>query len=246
MQKLELAINNLDGKPITILEGKALEEKAPVKIEISGDIKTVSSFIAKRKLANSQLDANPGLQTINPDRAIVTVDKAGLSITLELDPESVYGTEVTAKLEMEPELLKFGIETGRKFTQQELIKLLKYGKRWFADQAAHESLLLAYMKLDVKVTADLTNAAPDGRGNRSNTFEKKVTSNVPEDFIMSIPIFKGQEYKKFRVEICLDSTDGSTKFWLESVELAELIQIESERILKDELESCNDYVVIWK
>lgn len=249
MQKLELAVNNIDGKPITILEGKALEEKAPVKIEISGDIKTVSTFITKRKFTGSDgvmYGGSAGLQTINPDRAIVTVDKAALSITLELDPESIYGTEVTAKLEMEPELLKFGIETGRKFTQQELIKLLKYGKRWFADQAAHEALLLAYMKLDVRVTADLTNDAPDNRGNRANTFAKKVVSNIPEDFILNMPLFKGQEYKKFRVEICLDSTDGSTKFWLESVELAELIQIESEAILKKELESCADYVVIWK
>lgn len=241
MQKLELAVNNVNGEPITILEGKALEEKAPVKIQIGGDIKTVSAFIAKRKLTD-----DAGLQAINDDRAIVIVNKEELSICLYLDPEDFYGTEIKAKLEMEPELLKSGIETGRKFSQQELIKLLKYGKRWFADSAAHEALLLAYMKLDVRVSADLTNNAPDGRGNRSNSFEKKVTSNVPEDFILLIPIFKGQEPKKFRVEICLDSTDGSTKFWLESVELAELIQIESETILRKELESCSDYVVIWK
>lgn len=246
MQKLELAVNNVDGKPITIFEGKALEEKAPVKIQVGGDIKTVSSFVAKRKPANSQLESDPGLQTINPDRALVVVNKEELSICLYLDPENYYGTEIKAKLEMEPELLKFGIETGRKFTQQELIKLLKYGKRWFADPAAHEALLLAYMKLDVKVTADLKNDAPDGRGNRQNSFEKKVVSNIPEDFIMLIPIFKGQPAKRFRVEICLDSTDGSTKFWLESVELAELIQIESEAILNKELESCADYVTIWK
>lgn len=246
MQKLELAVNDVNGKPITILEGKALEEKAPVKINISGDINTVRSFIEKRKAANSVLEADPGLQTINPDRAVVTVDKENLYIFLELDPENYYGTTVKGQLEMEPELLKFGIETGRKFTQQELIKLLRYGKRWFADAAAHEALLLAYMKLDVKVTADLTNTAPDGRGNRSNSFEKKVTSNIPEDFILRIPIFKGQEPKTFRVEIALDSTDGSTKFWLESIELAEMISIESEIIIRKQLECCGDYVVIWK
>lgn len=244
MQKLELAVNNVDGKPITILEGKALEEKAPVKIEISGDIKSVSSFIAKRKLP--VLTDGAGLQKINPDRAIVTVDKADLSITLELDPENVYGTEVIAKLEMEPELLKFDIDTGKKYTQTELIRLLRRSKRFFFDAAAHETLLKAYMALDVKVTADLKNNAPDNRGNRSNSFEKTVISNIPEDFILNIPIFKGQPVKKFRVEIILDSTDGSTKFWFESVELEELIAIESEAILKTELESCSDYVVIWK
>jgi hypothetical protein len=102
------------------------------------------------------------------------------------------------------------------------------------------------MSLDVKVTTDLKNDAADNRGNRFNSFDKKITANIPEDFILNIPIFKGQDYKKFRVEIILDSTDGSTKFWMESVELEELIAIESERILKAELESCSDYVVIWK
>lgn len=248
MENLTLKVDG-NTNEIIFREGDALPPIAPKKIVISGDIKTVSSFIEKRKLIGFDgvmQNGDAGLQTINADRVLVTVDKEKLSILMQLDPENEYGTEVTAKLEMEPELLKFGIETGRKFTQQELIKLLKYGKRWFYDPAEQQKLLLAYMKLDVKVTADLTNDAPDGRGNRSNTFSKQVTSNIPADFIMSIPIFKGQDYKKFRVEICLDSTDGSTKFWLESVELMELIQIESENILKKELESCADYVVIWK
>lgn len=244
MQNVYFQTEEFSGNELTVREGKALELKPPVKIAISGDIKTVRSFIEKRTSPfNSD---NMGLQAINPDRALVTVDKAALSIVLELDPENVYGTEVTAKLEMEPELLKFKIETGEKLTQQQLIKLLKYGKRWFADLSDFETLLLAYMKLDVRVTADLTNDAPDNRGNRANSFAKKVTSNIPEDFILNIPIFKGQDYKKFRVEIGLDSTDGSTKFWLESVELMELIQIESQRILEEELKSCADYVVIWK
>jgi hypothetical protein len=243
MENLHLKVEGASGE-ITFRHGDALPPVAPKKIVISGDIKTVSSYLKKRAGLGDK--RNPGLQGVVTERTLVTVDKEKLTILLQLDPENAYGTEVTAKLEMEPELLKFKIETGEKFTQQQLIKLLKYGKRWFADLAAHEALLLAYMKLDVKVTADLKNDAPDGRGNRFNSFEKKVTSNIPEDFILNMPIFKGQEYKKFRVEIGLDSTDGSTKFWLESVELMELIQLESEAILKKELESCSDYVVIWK
>lgn len=248
MQTINLALEHVNGNEIIIREGKAIEIKPPEKIEISGDIRTVKSFIDKRKKLNPAVDPQglAGLQGINPDRAVVTVDKSDLSITLELDPEYFYGAVVEGKLEMEPELLKFNINNGGKFTQQELIKLLRFNKRFFADTAAHETLLKSYMALDVKVTADLKNNAPDNRGNRSNSFEKKITSNIPEDFILLIPIFKGQEPKKFRVEIILDSTDGSTRFWLESVELAELVQIESERILNEQLKSCEDYVVIWK
>jgi hypothetical protein len=242
MENLTLKVESANGE-ITIREGQALELQQPEKINLTGDINTVKSFIEKRKGA----DLITGkLQYINPSTAVVIVDKAAYSLTLKLDPENVYGTEVTAKLEIEPELLKFQIETGKKFTQQELIKLLKYGKRWFYDDQAHAELLLAYMKLDVRVTADLKNDAPDNKGNRFNSFEKKVTSNIPNDFIMSIPLFKGQEPKRFRVEIAMDSTDGSVKFWLESVEMAELIDIESERLLKLQATHCADYVVIWK
>lgn len=242
MEKFDLQIHNLEGNEIVIREGEALQIMPPQKIKINGDIRSVSSFINKRREAES----DAGLQEIFPDRAIVTVNKKDWSITLELDPENFYGTIVSGKLEMEPELLKFNIDNGGKFTQQELIKLLRYNKRFFADAGAHDTLLKAYMALDVKVTADLKNNAPDNRGNRSNSFEKKVTSNIPEDFILLIPIFKGQEPKRFRVEIILDSTDGSTRFWLESVELAELIQIEGDRILNEQLQACQDYVIIYK
>jgi hypothetical protein len=242
MENLTLKVESANGE-IIFREGQALDLQPPEKIKIIGDINTVKSFIDKRK----GIDPITGkLQYISPSTAIVIVDKAALSLTLKLDPENIYGTEVTAKLEMEPELLKFCIETNKKFTQQELIKLLKYGKRWFYDDAAHSDLLFAYMKLDVKVSADLKNDAPDGRGNKFNSFEKKVTSNIPADFIMSIPLFKGQEPKRFRVEICFDTTEGSVKFWLESVEMVELIDIESERLLKLQAQHCADYVVIWK
>lgn len=243
MQTVNFHTEEFNGNELIIREGKASEIKPPEKIEISGDIRTVRSFVEKRKGISEFTDSR---QEIDPDRAIVTVDKENLSIEIELDPEDFYSTVVTGKLELNPELLKFGIDTGKKYTQTELIKLLRRSKRWFFDGPSHEALLKAYMALDVKVTTDLKNDAPDNRGNRYNSFEKKITANIPEDFILSIPVFKGQDYKKFRVEIILDSTDGSTKFWFESVELDELIAIESEAILNKELESCADYVVIWK
>jgi hypothetical protein len=63
---------------------------------------------------------------------------------------------------------------------------------------------------------------------------------------MNLPIFKGQDPKRFMVEICLDVTDAAASFWFESVELSDLTELDGELILKEELESCADYVVIWK
>lgn len=245
MDTLNLRLDAIEGNEIIIREGQALPPVAPKKIIISGDIKTVSSFIAKRKPANSQLQADPGLQTINPDRALVTVDKEKLTILLQLDPENEYGTEVTAKLAFTPEIEQFCINKNKLFIREELIKLIRFNKIWFADPEAHDKLLKGYQSFTAEVNAKIGKDS-DTRGNVDNSYKKTVNTSVPDSFVLNIPIFKGQDKRKFRVEIAIDATDASTRFWFESVELNDIIQIESEAILQEELKSCSDYVVIWK
>jgi hypothetical protein len=239
VENFHLKLENA-GNEITIREGNALPPVAPVQVKIYGDIKTVSTYIEKRKSTTQA-----GLQAINPDRAVVEVSKEKMTICLKLDPESVYGTEVTAKLELSPELEAFNINKNKTYNREELIKLFRFNKIWFDTAEAHDKILKAYQAFNAQVNANV-NQSSDTRGNRTNDFNKTVTTNVPEDFILTIPVFKGQEKRRFRVEIALDSTDGSTKFWFESTELHDIITIESELILKEELESCSDYVVIWK
>lgn len=248
MENLTLKVESVSGNEIIIREGEALPPVVPKKIVISGDIKTVRSFIEKRKLKGFDgvmHNGNPGLQEINEDRAIVTIDKAALSIKLELDPENEYGTEVTGKLSFTPELEQFCINKNKMFNREELIKLIRFNKIWFDSPEAHDKILKAYQAFTANVQADIGKTS-DTRGNVSNNYNKTVATNVPTDFILNIPIFKGMDKRRFRVEIALDSTDASVKFWFESVELQEIIQVESETILKKELEACKDYVIIWK
>jgi hypothetical protein len=247
MENLTLKVENASNE-IIIREGTALPQVAPKKIVVSGDFKTVSSFIEKRKLVGFDgvmQNGDPGLQTINADRVLVTVDKEKLSILLQLDPESEYGTEITAKLAFTPELEQFFINKNKLFNREELIKLIRFNKIWFADAEAHDKLLKAYQAFTATVNANIGKTS-DTRGNVDNSYKKTVETNVPDSFVLNIPIFKGMDKRRFRVEIAIDSTDASTKFWFESVELNDIIQIESQAILEKELESCSDYVVIWK
>lgn len=242
MENLTLKLESVDGNEIIIREGNALPPVAPKKIKIEGDIKTVSSFLVKRKLA---IEGKSGLQEINPDRALVTVNKEALSIKLELDPENEYGTEVTAKLSYTPELEQFCINKNKLFNREELIKLIRFNKIWFADPEAHDKLLKAYQAFTATVNANIGKES-DTRGNVSNNYKKTVETNVPDSFVLNIPIFKGMQKRIFRVEIAIESTDASTKFWMESVELNEIIQIETDAIISEELKTCADYVVIFK
>lgn len=242
MENINLRFESIEGNEFTILEGSALPKKEPVKINISGDIKTVSSFVIGRK----DVDADKtGLQFINKSRAIVEVDKQARTIVLKLDPTDHYGGVITAKMELNPDLVEFCINAKKTFKQKELVDLLKFSGLAFDNAEKHAMLLRSYQSFNAKAYIDMASDS-DSRGNKSSSFNKKVETNLPVDFVLNIPIFKGQDRKRFSVEICLEVTDGGCNFWFESVELKELIEIESETILKAELESCSDYVVIWK
>lgn len=243
MQNVYFQTEEFHGNELTVREGKALELIPPNKILISGDIKTVAAFIAKRN--NQQQLETSGYQWINPDRAIVEVDKEKMQIVLMVDPEDKYGPVVTGSLSQAPELEQFCINKNRLFNREELIKLIRFNKIWFPDAEAHDKLLKAYQAFTAQVSANIGKTS-DTRGNVENAYKKTVETNVPDSFVLNIPIFKGMDKRRFRVEIAIDSTDASTKFWFESVELNDMIQVESEIILNKELESCADYVVIWK
>lgn len=241
MENINLKLESFEGNELIIREGQALPPVAPKRIAIAGDIRSVSAFVAKR----DRMLADAGLQEINPERAVVTVDKEAMTITLELDPEYQYGTVVTAKLESNPDLKQFQINGNKTFKQKELVDLLKFSRLHFKDFDKHGTLLRAYQTFNAKAFIDMASES-DNRSNKAQSYSKKVETNLPTDFVMNIPIFKGQEKKRFHVEICFEVTDGGCNFWFESVELKELQDIESEKILREELKSCEDYVVIWK
>ena len=241
MENLHVKIEQVEGGVLTIREGQALPLVPPKQVLITGDIKTVSSFIKSRKGAGD----TAGQQQINARRAVVTVDKDKKSITLNLDPQDANGTVVTAKLEPNPDLEQFYINKNKQFSQRELIALLKFSRLYFEDFGKHGELLKAYTSFSAKTSTNLSNDS-DNRGNKNFAYDKKVETGLPTAFVMNLPIFKGQEPKRFMVEICLDVTDNSASFWFESVDLAEMSEIETSKILEEELKECKDYVVIHK
>lgn len=227
------------GDTLTVLEGKALEQKPPEKISISGDIKSVSSFLSVRKESGS------GTQVIDVSKAVVIVDKKALTIELQIDPENHYGANVLARLEKSDELAPFCINQNKTFSKEELVKLIKFNKIFFDAPTKHAEMLAAFQKVSSTVNIRANDSADD-RGNKERAFVKEVTSNAPTEFILNIPIFKGFEAVRFRVEVCLDVTDGSARFWFESVELHELMQTTIEIIFNEELKSAQGFVIINK
>lgn len=222
---------------LTILEGKALEQKPPNKITISGDIKSVANFLKVRKSDGF------GHQEIQKSKAIIYIDKEERTIVLEVDPENHYGTVVKGKLDISDELKIFQINTVQKFSRQELVRLIKMNRIFFENKEKHSEMLVAFQKIESSVNY-ATKDGSDDRGNKERQYVKNVTTNAPMSFTLEIPIFKGFEAQPVTVEICLDIEEGTAKFWLESVHLNEIIQSSVDEIFREQLSQAEGFVVI--
>jgi hypothetical protein len=243
MKELNLNMATLNGNEIIYRSGSAAPIELPEVILISGDINTISSFVTKRY--NTALPDEHGLQKIDPNKIVVKVDKENFEICLDLDPQNPRGATVTGKLSMAPELLKFSINTGKAFTREELVKLIRFNKIWFASRDQADSLEKAYMSFNAEIHANIGKES-DNRGNVNNSYKKTVSTNIPESFALNVPVFKGQEKRQFHVDILIEATDASTRFYLESVALHDLITIESDQILNNQLECCKEFVIVYK
>lgn len=240
--KSELVISP-KGDTINILEGKALEPKHPERLRITGQIESVNAYLNARR-GTSQPEG--ALQYINKDLAVITMDEALMTITLDVDPNHPFGTEVVGKLEFNPDLLVWFINKDKQFTREQLITLLKFNRRFFADASQHRIMLDAYQKLNLTGQTNVKNES-DSRGNKDSAFKKTIdSSTIPTEFSLLIPVFKGQPAKKFRVEVCLDATDASVRFWFESVELIEIIETDKKEIFNNQVAGYTDFAIIWK
>jgi hypothetical protein len=238
MENLHVKLETVEGNEIVWREGKAPDVVLPKALKVDGDIRSVGNFVEGRPVPGSD-------QSINGDLTIITADMDKGTLFLQTDPNSVYGTEVTGTLLESYELKPFGINSNKKFSQKDLVKLLKFSKNYFPHQEQHADMLLQYTKVEFK-TSTTGHAAEDDRGNKSRAFDKKVETNLPTFFTLKLPIYRGEDSKMFRVEICLEVTDAGATFWLESVELHEIQQIEKEVIFKRELARCAGLVIIHK
>ncbi len=243
-EDLQLNIEKVDGsKPIHIIhsEKEVLDEVAPLLIKAEGDIKTVKTFLEKRFPSASNKGVS--LQEVDPNKAVIYVDRKKMTIELQLDPENKYGAIVKGEMEDADELKPFGINTATYFNREAMVKLVKFNKLFFDNTQKHAELIASLQKLDMDTKISSSDSSDD-RGNKSRAFIKNVTSNLPENFTLNIPIFKGFDKRVFPVDICLDVIENKPAFWLESVALHELKQSELELIFKEQLAAAGEFVIV--
>jgi len=231
MDNIKLSINP-QGDELIIREGEALPLKWPDNLRINGTIDAPAIFYDGK---GGNYDWTKGHVEVEKD-----------TITLLWGHHEHDGKlTVVGKLEHEPDLLRFSINSSRTFHQKELANMLKMNRIFFLDRDENMSIVSSLEKLRVRVTQEIENGN-DFKGNKKHLFEQNVQHDIKLQFTLMLPIYKGQDYRSFIVDVNFDITDGSTVFWLESVDLKELQEKERIRILESQIKKLDGLTIIYK
>ena len=176
---------------VIIREGaapKALDPKAPVKMDVNGTINAPLEYLSKR------------IDTINQKQCHIIVNREKITIQLVVNESDEYtrGT-ISGTLQYHPKFEEFGINTGKVWSPFDFGMFCKMNRAFFADKTANMELVSACKNFTAKVNNQIERAIQEN-GNRTDNFAQVVNSNLPESFTLSIPIFKGGKKEDLVVE----------------------------------------------
>lgn len=235
MSKQTLKVNVDPGiKELVIREGRAEEIYPPETIGLSGRITApIEYFESRRKVKPDYFDLS---------KTVVLVDINKGRITLMADPTSKFGDVIEGQLFGNPVLSDFHLTDGTQgsyFSPSELAVVFRRNIRFFDNQDEARKMIFQLKNLKVQ-TSGTVEKRNDDRGNKANVFEQSVESNVPVSFTLKMPIFQNEAPVRFQVDIFLEVTGSSVHCLLDSVQLSELIETETERVLTDAVKGFYD------
>lgn len=194
--KQEINLVGFSGNELIIREGQALDQQEPRVKSINGIIDTPLRWIKARK------------SEVNLANSHVIVDRDKAKITLVINDFNHYQDTIAGALEFHPMFLKFGINKGKYITAFEMAELIKMNRSFFETHAKAAELVSALKNLKAKVQQNIEKA-DNSRGDKTQIFQQTVETNVPTEFTLVLPIFKGQEKQTFRAEVYFNPADSS-------------------------------------
>ena len=194
---------------------KVLDEKAPVKIDISGTIGAVAEWLKKRVEACQFSQKNCHI--------LVDRDKAEITLITNESDEYKRGI-IKASLKFNPEFLAFGInDSSEVWTPTELGMFMKMHRSYFADKSENMKLVSTLMNFVATVNNSIAKSVKEN-GDRTDNFSQAVDSNLPASFTICIPILKGGKKESIEVETFAKISGREVSFMLISPDAATLFE----------------------
>ena len=233
MQELNVTVKNENGEPLKVIieerTGELLQLKDPKKVIIIGSPNTVLNWMKS-------------IRVFNPIDAVILVSRDKMAIQLQENPSSVYGTEITSKLEISSEITKLGINTDTAYSNHDLATILRMNRGLLSDKSGSMKLISGLKNLKVKAEK-LVESANDNRGSISEKREIAIKEcSIPTVIQFEVPIFKGSAKQLIDVE--LDINPMNYDISLVSPQLNEIVETNRNIILDAEIEGLRQYDVV--
>lgn len=189
-----------------------LELRERVHFKADGNIDTVSRYLTKRA------------HLIDHEQTTVLVDREKMSIKITSNETDHWADKLGGKLEVHPDFIKFGINSGKTLTTQQMGDFFRMHRAFFPNESENLKLVTVLKKFEGSVDAKIKEIK-ENNGNQHVSREVVVSSTVPAAFSLRMGLFKGLEAKTFEVETIITvNNNGSIVVALESPEANEIIE----------------------
>ena len=183
-QKAEIVIREVD----KVNELPVLE---PEKVNISGTITSISSFLEKRWGCEGQIDHQ---------HTHIIVDRDNLSMTLIANETDTRNKMVvTGKLQLSRQFMAFHINDGHAWEPLVLSQFIKMNRAYFSNRDENMKLVSVFKSFKAKVNTDYERDRKEN-GSFMDNYSQIVDSNMPDRFSVVLPIFKGTAVKTIEIE----------------------------------------------
>ena len=224
MEEIKLNVQSKEGELI-IRKGEALPLEAIQGINISGQIDTVARYLKQRK------------DEITPKKCHILVNRDNYEISLKVNEDYETGSNISGAILLDSKFKEFGINTGKSWTTFELSDFIKMNRAFFQKSDEAAKLVLSLRKFKAKVDKDIENAN-DNKGNYSILKRQKVESNLPDNFKVNLPIFKGKDPEVIELEVNIDAENFNCT--LISPQAKEIEQTTVNRYIDDQIKEIEE------
>ncbi len=219
---------------LLLLEGQAPVQHNNKCVKITGNIDAPSRFIRARYKDFENISRH----------CLVSVEKG--KIELVIDPQSsVDKHEIVGVIKKSHKFTSLGInDSGCNYSPEELHRKLKLMRSYFPDVSSHSAICKELKNLTATINREIEDH-DDERGNLSQKFKQTVESNIPKEFIISIPVIEGEPPVDLTMAITLRAGGTSTILcYLESMDAADIIEETFKKRIEEEVEKLQEHTVV--
>ncbi len=186
---------NVEGNELIIREGKAIEVFNPEIVNITGTLDAPLRWIQQR------------IELMDQKACHVLVDRDKMQIKLVINEKDHFGDSVTGTMVFHPDFIKFGINTGQYRTAFEMAEFIKMNRAFFENRSIAMNLVTQLRQFKAKVDKQVEADHNPNKGDKRVLIQQAVESNIPEEFSVVIPIFKGTAKQTIKLETYFNPDD---------------------------------------